>query len=343
MPILEIAIPTWNRARKLDSLLASLLPAVAELPIIVSISDNGSTDETDRVIEKFSHHEKLRAKRHMSNVGFDRNVASLIDSRAASYVWFIGDDDEVAVEHLPALVRRLESFPDALWTNIANSSGPSISDRRGWSSESSIDFEQLVQKYGLIGSCGGLAHIVCRSSLLGAPGSYGRLAGCNYLHVFAIAECLAGRRVELFHDPITRVRERTVVETEAYVERWEMTDAGSWDYSVMRQAELFCTWLAASSRNPGPGCFRMYDGMQYPFQLLCLKALANILLSGGSLEMGTRDAVRSLMLAVPNKRFQILEAAADTLRGQSRESDDVRTWWKQYREAGHCEWYRNMD
>jgi hypothetical protein len=162
------------------------------------------------------------------------------------------------------------------------------------------------------------------------------------LHVFTLAECLGGRRIELFHEPITEVRQRTVGETEAYIERWEMTNAASWDFSVMRQAELFGDWLRSSTGfSYEHGCFRMYDGMGFPFQLLCLKALANILLSGGDVTMTTREVMRTLMYAVPNERFRRLEAECDSLRGHSRESEQVKAWWQLYREAGHCDWERS--
>ena len=54
-PLVSFCIPTYNRARYLDSLLESLTQQLAEFPhtFEVLISDNGSDDDTAAVVSRY--------------------------------------------------------------------------------------------------------------------------------------------------------------------------------------------------------------------------------------------------------------------------------------------------
>ena len=76
MSRLCIAIPTFNRAKKLKKALKCLLEGILKVDyknnISVLVSDNGSTDKTDNVIDDYK---KIfeRSKIPLTKPGFDKN------------------------------------------------------------------------------------------------------------------------------------------------------------------------------------------------------------------------------------------------------------------------------
>lgn len=54
-PLITIAVPTWNRAAILDKALNALLPQIENNKdkIEIVISDNGSSDNSNEIIEKY--------------------------------------------------------------------------------------------------------------------------------------------------------------------------------------------------------------------------------------------------------------------------------------------------
>lgn len=98
-PKLTIAIPTYNRASKLDKQLAWAVNAIDgrwdEVELIVL--DNASPDETPAVCEnwKAGSDGNLRVQRQQSNVGLVRNVLACINAARGEFVWVVGDDDPI--------------------------------------------------------------------------------------------------------------------------------------------------------------------------------------------------------------------------------------------------------
>lgn len=337
--LLEICIPTWNRAPRLAHLLASLGPAAARHGILVSVSDNASDDHTQAVLDTYARAPWLRRQRHAQNIGFDGNIDSLITAASGEYLWFQGDDDHIVIEALPALLETLAQKPAAVWTNIEPVGAATVSAQRNLQNEHSASFESLTSRFGLLGCFGGLAHTVCRRDRLQAlPRS--AFLGSNYCHVFSFSQALAAQTLTLLHTPLTQVFPASTEDSARYIERWAMTNAGPWDFAVMRQAELFAAWLAApANAATAPGCFRMYCGMHYPYQLLCLKALANLLFSGQTVAESSLAAVQTLCQALPQPLFGELCAQAIAIAAHKDEAA-IAAWWQGYRVAGQSDWMK---
>lgn len=104
-PKLTIAIPTYNRAAKLDKQLAWAVNAIDgrwdEVELIVS--DNASPDETPAVCERWKalSHGALRIQRQRSNIGLVRNVLACIEAARGEFVWVVGDDDPILCSTFP--------------------------------------------------------------------------------------------------------------------------------------------------------------------------------------------------------------------------------------------------
>ena len=93
MPKISVVIPTYNRAVYLDAAIASVLAQCgADFEII--ISDNGSLDNTQAIVNKYLVDSRVRYYRNEQNIGMVRNWRKAIYEYATGD-WFIllSDDD----------------------------------------------------------------------------------------------------------------------------------------------------------------------------------------------------------------------------------------------------------
>jgi glycosyltransferase involved in cell wall biosynthesis len=104
-PLLTIAIPTHNRARYLDQLLAILLKQTSgESQVELLGSDNASPDETQALVKSQQYREAaIRYIRNETNVGADRNILQFYEQAAGRYVWIFSDVDLIE----PGTVKRV--------------------------------------------------------------------------------------------------------------------------------------------------------------------------------------------------------------------------------------------
>jgi abequosyltransferase len=111
-PLITIAIPTYNRAAKLERQLTWLADAVRghEDECELVVSDNCSTDETARVIEDWRARMPdlwIRTHRQPKNIGAIRNIAWCISSAAGRFVWVVSDDDRIQQGALRLVINTL--------------------------------------------------------------------------------------------------------------------------------------------------------------------------------------------------------------------------------------------
>jgi abequosyltransferase len=119
MPLLTIAIPTYNRAVHLQRLLDALLPMVASHgeSIEIIVSDNASHDGTGTVVTAACRaHPTLRILTNESNIGGDANFARCFEQARGDYLWIIGDDDMPKTGFVAELIDLLErERPDLVY------------------------------------------------------------------------------------------------------------------------------------------------------------------------------------------------------------------------------------
>ena len=111
MPLLTIAIPTYNRSAHLDRLLASLLPQLeGEDRVELLISDNASPDGTAALLREYSRRGlRFRSIRNAVNIGPDLNFAQCFAEASGKYLWMIGDDDILYAGAVPIVLALLAS------------------------------------------------------------------------------------------------------------------------------------------------------------------------------------------------------------------------------------------
>ncbi len=118
VPLLTIAVPTYNRAAYLREFLEVLAPQLIALErshpgqVELVCSDNGSSDETSTVLDEAQRlGVKMRRVRQPENIGSDRNFVACFREARGSYFWLCGDDDILrpgAVETVLEAVREAD-------------------------------------------------------------------------------------------------------------------------------------------------------------------------------------------------------------------------------------------
>jgi glycosyltransferase involved in cell wall biosynthesis len=121
MPLLTIAVPTFNRSRYLEELLPQLVTQIEREPqylVELLVIDNASTDGTrDLIASKFAG--SLRYLRNPENIGGDRNFLECIKAAQGKYVWLFGDDEVINPGGVRRVIEALAQDPDLV---IAESS-----------------------------------------------------------------------------------------------------------------------------------------------------------------------------------------------------------------------------
>lgn len=103
--ILTIAIPTYNRCRFLMKNLNNLERMICDLKaqeiVGILISDNGSTDGTEKEIMNFLKGEvSITYHRNEENIGPRINIANLFGKVKTKYMLLLGDDDFISIDYL---------------------------------------------------------------------------------------------------------------------------------------------------------------------------------------------------------------------------------------------------
>jgi glycosyltransferase involved in cell wall biosynthesis len=115
--LLTIAIPTYNRAKLLDTQLSWLARAVKgfEDEIQIFVSDNCSTDNTQDVIKKWKEqlsNVTFNSCRNVENIGVMKNIQHCLSSASTKYVWAIGDDDPIQDRTISYAINKFKQYDD---------------------------------------------------------------------------------------------------------------------------------------------------------------------------------------------------------------------------------------
>jgi hypothetical protein len=117
-PMLSLCIPTYNRARYLDSLLSSLVLQLQDFPYAYElvISDNACTDDTAQVVERHAQALPIRYLRHAQGIGCYPNMVFALTQARGRYVMYLADDDCVLGAPLADTVAAMEADPQTVVT-----------------------------------------------------------------------------------------------------------------------------------------------------------------------------------------------------------------------------------
>ena len=115
-PFLSICIPTYNRAELLDYCLENVA-ALKDCgkPIEIVLSDNGSTDDTPRVVEAhLARNPLLRAHRLPENRGAPANWLNALRKAEGEFMVYLADDDSLIADGLLHHIETLQRERDVV-------------------------------------------------------------------------------------------------------------------------------------------------------------------------------------------------------------------------------------
>jgi glycosyltransferase involved in cell wall biosynthesis len=109
--MVTVAVPTYERPGQLRRAIESVLSQDYE-PIELIISDNGSTDGTQKLCQDYVDRiPSVRYVRHSVNVGPTLNFEGLRLLARGAYFLFLGDDDWIDSGYVSACVTSIEANP----------------------------------------------------------------------------------------------------------------------------------------------------------------------------------------------------------------------------------------
>ena len=111
-PLVTMAVPTFNRASLLKDCVLSILTQSYENFEVV-VSDNASTDETQKVLSEF-HDARLRVVTQKDNIGQIPNWNACLAEAKGDYIVFVSDDDRIAPWLLERCISLVKCEPQLL-------------------------------------------------------------------------------------------------------------------------------------------------------------------------------------------------------------------------------------
>jgi len=132
-PLVSICIPTYNNARFLRESLNSIVNQTYPNKEII-ISDNASTDNTEKIVEEYVEKYKVKYYKNEKNIGAEANFSKCIQLTNGEYIAIFHSDDL----YLPNMVeKQVQAFQDnisvgAVFTqaNYINSYGKIIGESK---------------------------------------------------------------------------------------------------------------------------------------------------------------------------------------------------------------------
>ena len=113
-PLLSVCIPTYNRATSLKCCLDSFIAQAERLGIAVYISDNHCEDDTPAILAEYQkkYPDIIHTVRQSATQDVDTHMWTALRLCQSLYALWLGDDDQLVPDTLPAILQALESKPD---------------------------------------------------------------------------------------------------------------------------------------------------------------------------------------------------------------------------------------
>jgi len=115
--LLTIGIPTYNRCNLLRELLDSICKQAAKFDVAdeveIVVSDNASTDETQRVVADVQAQTRVNIVYHRNpaNLGMVKNILKTAELATGQFWMFYGDDDLMPDGALPKILDVIREYP----------------------------------------------------------------------------------------------------------------------------------------------------------------------------------------------------------------------------------------
>lgn len=200
---LTIAIPTFNRAARLQAALRQAFMSIDGLADVqVLVSDNESSDNTRAVCAAYMDRPNFRYFRNPVNVGFDKNYLNCVQKSDADYVWVAGDDDELDSKAIARVLEHIRRHsPSMIVLNGSQSNEPRFSKVGGI--DVSNDFMDFFKAYGFHFTW--ITTTILKTSALQFPAKNVEARSSGFIHIALHLESfLHGGRFVMDFEPLVR-------------------------------------------------------------------------------------------------------------------------------------------
>ena len=174
--LLEINIPTYNRANLLDKTLSELLISPFKR-CTITIIDNCSPDNTPEICEKYKKlFPNLTIIRNSANIGGNANIMHCYERGKKMYNWVLGDNDELNFSNCKDLIEQIESkkfdllitcspeFPFNGWKNITEALKEKNSNKENYLETNSKTLFNILN-IGFFNTLGFISSAIYKSEL----------------------------------------------------------------------------------------------------------------------------------------------------------------------------------
>lgn len=211
--LLSICIPTYNRGKMLTDTLNTLLPQIKPYRIPIFISDNASSDNTIKLLEKFkleSNYNHIYYATKAENEGFDKNVIDVVSMSSSKYVWLLGDDDLICDGAIEAIMHNLSSGYQLLIINASTNNydySEQIEEKRlniTCNQVYEVDqheklFKDVASYVTFVGSL-----VINRAMWNTIP--YDQFLGSDFVHCAIIFRYIIGHKALVIAEPYIKIR-----------------------------------------------------------------------------------------------------------------------------------------
>lgn len=161
IPRITVLILTYNRQHFVERAIKSVLNQTFKDFEIVLV-DNGSTDDTPKLFEKYRSNEQIRIFRIEENIGFARGFNYCLDQVKGEWYTMVGDDDEIREDALALLFDVVDKMDPELTAVSSNG----LDAETGEYSGTGLDKDQYLPLETIVKKCGGNFWAITKSELI---------------------------------------------------------------------------------------------------------------------------------------------------------------------------------
>lgn len=112
MKKLSVVIITWNSERYVESCLRSVWMSLENIEHEIILVDNGSTDGTRSVLEKYAQQDHVSYFPQTENLGVAKARNIGMQASCGEYIWLLDIDTEVNPEAIREMLSFMDTHPD---------------------------------------------------------------------------------------------------------------------------------------------------------------------------------------------------------------------------------------
>lgn len=325
VPLLSIAIPSFNRPDRLQVCLASIeseIESADDGEIEICITDDASIDpETmDVALEFCRHRPEATLRRNPSNLGLERNLIAACQPCRGDYVLILGNDDGIVPGALRTILDDLRAIgaPVHLYEKgrialdgaplpaIAGSSPAELAPGEGFLFASVQD---AARRQGYLSTFGFISQIMFRRQPFLAVDPAPYLGLTMYPQVFVLVEAFGDQPVFYRNDEI--VLHRSPTQAQKLAEALGRSEERFMNGGEPKLACYFGTTLAASwQRLIDRRSIDLLDVARGPEQLWAKKSLAEWMTANRAIDPALDESLDDHVVRDADRFFAALRAGA---------------------------------